>query len=597
MPSICWKFFSLQNDKKTVICKYCNNSMTYSNGSTSNMVRHVKLKHPFEYESVNIKSKPAATATSSQMDMKETSSTLDHQEAQPHKQPKLMDFVEKTQMYKPDSSKKKAIDNDILNMVVKDMQPLSIVENVGFRQLIQRLDPKYPIIARSTLTQLLPMRYQVEKEKLKSCMAQVNSVSVTTDHWTSIATDAYTTLTAHFIDDDWILHSPVLLTRSNDVRHTAENLHNELQEAFREFDIERKVACIVTDNARNITNAAKMSNDHHPCFAHTLNLAVKDAIKNDEALQSAVRKVKLTVNHFKSSTVATNMLRGVHQTNNTQFSKLKQDVDTRWNSTYDMLSQYVKQHDAILNVLIKEGKMNLCLSPKDIDTINRAIDVLQPFKEATAEMSAEKFTTISKVLPMIKILMSKVNQKKGSSLTDKLRDNMSARFHTMESSVYLQIATLLDPRFKRKGLKDEQSVRSCIDTLKQLIATPNDTEMIQEGKEEKKNKINESSSLWDDFDDEEDEVEEKTLTASEMEIKYYLECKKIERSSDPLMWWKSNCHALPRLSSLAKKYLATPATSVPSERIFSKTGELLSKKRSNLKKSNVDMIIFLNKNC
>ena len=81
--------------------------MANSNGSTSNMVRHVKLKHPFEYESVNIKSKPAATASSSQMEMKETSSTLDHQEAQPHKQPKIVDFVEKTQMYKPDSSKKK----------------------------------------------------------------------------------------------------------------------------------------------------------------------------------------------------------------------------------------------------------------------------------------------------------------------------------------------------------------------------------------------------------------------------------------------------------------------------------------------------------
>ena len=81
MPSICWNFFSPQNDKKTVVCKYFNNTMTYSNGSTSNMVRHVKLKHPFEYESVNIKSKPAATAATSQME------TRDHGEPQPNKQP------------------------------------------------------------------------------------------------------------------------------------------------------------------------------------------------------------------------------------------------------------------------------------------------------------------------------------------------------------------------------------------------------------------------------------------------------------------------------------------------------------------------------
>ena len=463
--------------------------MTYSNGSTSNMVRHVKLKHPFEFESVNFKSKPAATATLSQMEMKaDSSSTLD--QPQPNKQPRLQEFVEKTQMYKPDSNKKKLIDYDILNMVVKDMQPLSIVEDVGFRQLMNRIDPKYPIIARSSLTQLLPQRYQVEKERLKVRMAQVSSVSVTTDHWTSIATDAYTTLTAHFIDDDWILHSPVLLTRSSDMRHTSENLHQELQEAFIEFGIERTVACIVTDNARNITNAAKMSHNHHPCFAHTLNLAVKDAIKKDEVLQVAVRKVKSIVNHFKSSTVATNVLRAVHQTNGTSFSKLKQDVETRWNSTYDMLAQYVKQHDAILNVLVKEGKMKMCLNPDEVNTINKAIEILQPFKEATAEMSAEKFTTISKVLPMIKILKSKLNQMTESSLADRLRENMAARFETMESSSYLQFATLLDPRFKRKGLP-EQTVHSCLEKVKEEITSPSDTDSTQDRKEKKKSEARE----------------------------------------------------------------------------------------------------------
>ena len=103
--------------------------------------------------------------------------------------------------------------------------------------------------------------------------------------------------------------------------------------------------------------------------------------------------------------------------------------------------------------------------------------------------------------------------------------------------------------------------------------------------------------MWDEFDHSEAEIGEQILSASEMEVKYYMECRKIDRSSDPLMWWKVNCHALPRLAKLAKKYLSTPATSVPSERIFSKAGELISKKRSNLKKSHVDMIIFLNKNC
>ncbi len=72
--------------------------------------------------------------------------------------------------------------------------------------------------------------------------------------------------------------------------------------------------------------------------------------------------------------------------------------------------------------------------------------------------------------------------------------------------------------------------------------------------------------------------------------------------SDPLGdhgtldWWKGRAEAYPRLAALAKKYLSCPASSVPSERIFSLAGNIVSKKRASLKPENVDMLIFLKKN-
>jgi hypothetical protein len=47
---------------------------------------------------------------------------------------------------------------------------------------------------------------------------------------------------------------------------------------------------------------------------------------------------------------------------------------------------------------------------------------------------------------------------------------------------------------------------------------------------------------------------------------------------------------------VVKKIFCIPATSVPSEQIFSKAGLLISKQRNGLKPSNVDMLIFFNKN-
>jgi hAT family C-terminal dimerisation region len=67
-------------------------------------------------------------------------------------------------------------------------------------------------------------------------------------------------------------------------------------------------------------------------------------------------------------------------------------------------------------------------------------------------------------------------------------------------------------------------------------------------------------------------------------------------NESPLDWWKLHGSRYPGLQSLAAKYLGIPATSVPSERIFSKSGEIVSRRRASLKPSTVDMLVFLSKN-
>ena len=71
---------------------------------------------------------------------------------------------------------------------------------------------------------------------------------------------------------------------------------------------------------------------------------------------------------------------------------------------------------------------------------------------------------------------------------------------------------------------------------------------------------------------------------------------RVSSKSDPLVWWKMQRFVFPTLSNLAAKFLATFATSVPSERVFSAAGYTVNKQRSSLASENVDKLTFLNKN-
>ena len=74
----------------------------------------------------------------------------------------------------------------------------------------------------------------------------------------------------------------------------------------------------------------------------------------------------------------------------------------------------------------------------------------------------------------------------------------------------------------------------------------------------------------------------------EAEIVRYRSEMSISLTSCPLKWWKENSKMYPLLSPLAKACLTTPVTSVPSERVLSTTGDVVTSQRSQLR----DKIFF-----
>ena len=78
-------------------------------------------------------------------------------------------------------------------------------------------------------------------------------------------------------------------------------------------------------------------------------------------------------------------------------------------------------------------------------------------------------------------------------------------------------------------------------------------------------------------------------------VKQYLEAPIMLRSQSDIygFWNKYECKPL---KNLARKILIATGSSVPSERVFSVAGNIISEKRSRLKPAKYNMLIFLKYN-
>ena len=129
---------------------------------------------------------------------------------------------------------------------------------------------------------------------------QSHHVALTTDMWTSRATQAYITLTCHWIDDDWNFTNKILFTSEIPERQTGINIAERLKQGCSEWRIpDDHIVFVVHDNASNMTNAvATLSWKSTACVAYTLQLAVTKGLEVSEIsrLTSVCRKL---VGYFK----------------------------------------------------------------------------------------------------------------------------------------------------------------------------------------------------------------------------------------------------------------------------------------------------------
>ena len=102
------------------------------------------------------------------------------------------------------------------------------------------IEPRYVVPSRPHFSQkVIPALYEENKSAVVHHLSNASAVALTTDGWTSRATESYLTVTAHHITSEWDMVSHVLQTRPIYDQHTSVNLAAALKEAVLEWDLER----------------------------------------------------------------------------------------------------------------------------------------------------------------------------------------------------------------------------------------------------------------------------------------------------------------------------------------------------------------------
>ncbi|GFN98185.1 Zinc finger bed domaincontaining protein 1like [haplochromis burtoni] [Plakobranchus ocellatus] len=269
-----------------------------------------------------------------------------------------------------------------------------------------------------------------------------------------------------------------------------------------------------------------------------------------------------------------------------------------------MIQRFLEQEELVTTALCLADHSNMCLTGEEKILMRKAVSVLEPFEQATRELSSDNFSTLSKVLPLVHLIQHMLKYDKDINtlpLAQELQKQIQKRVPALEEIYIIGVSTLLDPRFKSFAFADKDAVRKIEERLVARMSAMGGREEEEDltdsgGQTEEA----QTQSIWACFDSKIHDY--MTATSRPRGARPYLEMRRyneespLKRDADPLAWWREIEALLPKLQVLAKNYLCIPATSVPSERLFSKAGELICDRRSCIKPDNVNMILFLNKN-
>ncbi|CAF3864395.1 unnamed protein product, partial [Rotaria sp. Silwood1] len=492
-----------------------------------------------------------------------------------------------------------------------DLRPFEIVNGYGFEVLCQSildLAHQHPHLteARSIISDPTTISRRVKNlaeehrlaliETLLPDLKKIKLFGVTTDFWKNkFSSESYLTVNVHYNKDGYMKHLVLKTVLVNEAK-TGENTKKILMNILRSFGIDPDAYQIiyVTDNGSNLISALD-GEAHIRCICHCINLVVAQSLEQCPMIDLLVSECRELVEHFKRCELQSKLE-----------LTLKQDICTRWNSTYDTLWSIWLNYEDVEEILAtrKEEKFIVGI---DRYLIKEVTDLLSVFKIGSEKLSADDTPTLHSVLPWFSKFKKTCEPKNTDTsiivqfkkkLLEKLDDKMWI------SEIHY-ISTFLHPETKSLATLTQTQKNEVVQSVKKMLKTvgiveeklevipinDNDERKKRRNKRAKRDDITvddvlkefvSNENLSNDDDDPYDEV-----------IEYMKSKVNYEKDEDVLSWWKKHSCLYPQLSRLAAALLSIPSSSASSERIFSEAGRILEARRQQLNPESLDSLVFL----
>lgn len=628
-----WKYFGFDTDAdgcilhwKRIYCRVCMSQIAYS-GNTSNLSYHLEKNHPVEFsEFVKSNTDQMREAFATVFSRIKSEPSVPHVQQQPHE-------VALRQNVDYENRRHNDLTAAIISFVCQGLYPVSVVEEPTFKNLISTVDPGYSPPSKKDLAgKLVADLYCRTRDSVFHELATVVNCGVTTDLWQSQTQNrTYISLSLHSVNynslSGFTMIYKCLKTFEVQEDNTAENITRAMYEAFVEWGITHKVSGATTNGSVDIVKACSLLelSVEMPCFGHTINRAVDEAFQVPR-LDSFLGRCRRLVDHFGEPGMF--ILRDKQKQHGLSPCSLITDRGRSWLATLTMLQRLREQRVAISATLVDvPGSHHFSFDESDWSLMEGLIGVLQPFKVIANMITSCRYPTISMVRPVLHMLLSTTLKAKEGDLKEvsmakdvisKVLSNLYLQnSQSQEISMFLNIASFLDPRYKKLPflstqertkvesnileeakviLEKQMSERSCLDEFSFVNDEPptKKSALLGESFSSISTQENPLAAIFcqSDADQSQEELHAQVVE----ELSNYKSQRVLGLNEDPLLWWTSHALLFPTLPKVLQKYWCVPATSVPCHRLFSSSGAVLCGKRNRIAPALVDQQVFLYEN-